>query len=192
MLNFQKIFAVKTANAEWQIGKQSTALSKMNTYNALANTYYSILLTKEAVTIYKGNLSLSDTIYSNAQNKYQKGIISEAELNLAEIKKLQAESTLQNAQSSLTQLYVQFQSQLNISDSINIKDKINSFLYNELSNTSIHPEVLLKEAEVKKQRTIIKQTKATRYPSFSLSYQNTRTWANEKFFNFSNTNDLPS
>ena len=192
VLNFQKLFAVKTADAEWQLGKQNTALYKMNTYNTLANTYYSILLTEEALTIYKENLSVADTIYANAQNKYQKGIISEADLNLAEIKKLQAESTLQNAQSNLAQLYVQFQSQLNISDAINIEDNINSFKYDIQSNTSNHPEVLLKEAEIKKQETIIKQTQALRYPSLSLSYQNTGTWATDDFFNFSNANQLPN
>jgi len=192
VLNFQKLFAVKTADAEWQLGKQNTALYKINTYNTLANTYYSILLTEEALTIYKENLSVADTIYANAQNKYQKGIISEADLNMAEIKKLQAESTLQNAQSNLAQLFVQFQSQINISDAINIQDDFDGFVYADLSNPSNHPEVLLKEAEIEKQETIIKQTKALRYPSLSLSYQNTKTWATEDFFNFSNANELPS
>lgn len=192
LLNFQKLFAVKSANAEWQLGKHNTALHKMNTYNTLANTYYSILLTEEALSIYKENLSVADTIYVNAQNKYQKGIISEADLNLAEIKKLQAESLLQNTQSNLAQLYVQFQSQLNISDPINIEDNINSLVYDNLSNISNHPEVLLKKAEIEKQETIIKQTKAFRYPSLILSYQNTITLANDDFFNFSDANELPN
>ena len=44
----------------------------------------------------------------------------------------------------------------------------------------------------KRQKTFIQQTKSLRYPSFSLSYQNTKTWATEDFFNFSNATDLPS
>lgn len=192
VLNFQKLFAVKTAEADWQKGKVSTALNKMNVYNALANTYYSILLTLEAIGIYKENLSVTQTIYTSAQNKYQKGIISEADLNLAEIKNLQTESRLQNAESNLNQFLVQLQSQLNITDSIRIDDNLSAFLVDENIVASTHPEVLLKGAEIQKQVNVIKQIKALRYPIFSLSYQNSRTWASQDFFNFSNVNELPS
>lgn len=191
-LNFQKIFAIQTAKAELHLSKQNTALLRLNTYNTLANTYYTIVLTEEAIGIYQGNLSIADTIYANAQNKYQKDIISLADLNLAEIKKLQAESTLQNAQSYLAQLYVQFQSQLNTPYAIQIDDQINSLAYDRLANPSDHPEVLVGEAEIEKQAAMVKQVKSSRYPSLLFSYQNTRTWANEEFFNFSNANVLPS
>lgn len=192
VLNFQKQFAVKTAEAEWQKSKVNTTLNKLNIYNALANTYYSILLTKEAIEIYKENFSATQSIYNSAQNKFEKGIISEGDLNLAEIKKIQSESNLQNAESNLNQLMVQFQSQLNINDTIEIDDQLNTFFVNELLVNSTHPEVLLKEAEIKKQETIINQNKALRFPMFSLSYQNARSWASQDFFNFSDVNNLSS
>jgi len=190
VLNFQKQFAVKTADAEWQKGKVNTALNKLNIYNVLANTYYSILLTKEAIEIYKENFSATQSIYNSAKNKYNKGIISEGDLNLAEIKKIQSESNLQNAESNLNQLMIQFQSQLNINDTIEIDDQLNTFIVNELLVNTTHPEVLLKEAEIKKQETIIKQTKAFQLPMFSLSYQNAKNWAGQEFFNFSDINNL--
>jgi outer membrane protein TolC len=190
VLNFQKQFAVKTAEAEWRKGKLNTALNKLNIYNVLANTYYSILLTKEAIEIYKENLSVTQSIYNSAQNKFNKGIISEGDLNLAEIKKIQSESILQNAESNLNQLMVQFQSQLNIKDAIEIDDQLDTFLIDESLISSTHPEVLLKEAEITKQESILKQTKALRLPMFSLSYQNARSWAGQEFFNFSDVNNL--
>ena len=192
VLNFQKLFALKTAEADWQKGKVSTSINKMNTYNTLANTYYSILLTQEAIRIYKENISATQTIYTSAQNKYQKGIISEADLNMAEIRKIKAESSLHNAANNLNQLFAQLQSQLNITDFIQIDDNLSTFLVDEKIIASTHPEVLLKEAEIQKQENIIKQAKALRYPVFSLSYQNSITWAGQQFFNFSNVNELPN
>jgi outer membrane protein TolC len=192
VINFQKLFAVKTAEADQEIGKRNTALYKMNTYNTVANSYYSILLTKEAISIYAQNLAIADTIFQNAKNKYQQGIISEADLNLAEIRKLQTESTLRNTQNSLEQLHVQLQSQLNITDSIHIVDSLKNFLYDFATPVSVHPEVLMKEAEIAKQEKIIAYNKALRYPSLSLNFQATRTWANEEFFKFSDAYELPN
>ncbi|WP_299556001.1 TolC family protein [Seonamhaeicola sp.] len=192
ILNFQKLFAVKTANAEWEQGKRNTALQKMNTYNTLANTYYSILLTQEAIAIYEENLSVATTIHTSAEGKYDKGVIGEAELNLSEIKKLQAENTLSITKSNLDQLYVQLQSQLNCTDSIRIEDTMDVFILEDESITTVHPEILVKKAEIEKQEQFLKQTKALRYPSLSLTYQNTKTWASDDFFNFSNSNELPN
>jgi outer membrane protein len=192
VLNFQKQFAVKTADAEWQKGKVNTSLNKLNLYNVLANTYYSILITKEALEIYKENLTVTQSIFISVQNKFNKDIISEGDFNLAEIKKIQAESNLQNADSNLKQLMVQLQSQLNIKDSIEIDDNLSTFMVDQSLVTPTHPEVLLKEAEIKKQESIIKQHKALRLPMFSLSYQNARSWAGQEFFNFSDVNNLSS
>ena len=192
ILNFQKLFAVKTAKAEWEQGKQNTAVQKMHIYNTLANTYYSILLTEEAIAIYEENLSVATTIYTSAKGKCDKGIISEAELNLSEIKQLQSENTLHITKSNLEQLYVQLQSQLNCSDSIQITDTMNAFRLEDEFISTVHPEVLAKQAEIKKQEELLKQTQALRYPSLSLSYQNVKTWATDDFFNFSNSSELPN
>ncbi len=192
ILNFQKLFAVKTAKRDWELGKQNTAVSKMNTYNSLANTYYSIVLTKDAIKIYEENLNVAKTIYTNTKNNYQKGLISEAELNSTEIKFIQTKSTLNTAKNNLGQFYLQLQSQLNSIENITISDNIQTF---ELINNNIdtpHPEILLKEAEIQKQTQLLKQTKALRYPTLSLSYQNNRTWATNDLLNFDNAQELPN
>jgi len=191
ILNFQKLFAIKTAEAEWQQGQLNTAVSKMNTYNSLANTYYSIVLTQQAMAIYKENVTAATAINTHATHKHTQGLISQANLNLANIKLMQSQNTLQTAQNSLDQLYVQLQSQLNINDAIQVTDSMAGIAQQDWYIDTTHPEVLLKEAELVKQESILKQTKAIRYPSISLTYQSNRTWATNDFFNFSNANELP-
>ncbi len=191
VLNFQKIFALQTANTATESSKIKTEINRFKTYNQLASTYYSILLTQESIRIYEENVDVSASIYEHAQEKYQQGIISEADLNRAKIQQRQNQRNLKNAKNNLEQFYLQFQSQLNTNEPITITDAPQNF---ELEHTAIqnrHPEVLLQEAEVLKYQSIVKQTKAIRYPSLSLVYQNNRNWATNDFMGFSNANELP-
>ena len=52
ILNFQKQFASQTADIVAEQSEINTQKNKYNTYNLLASTYYSILLTQEAIVIY--------------------------------------------------------------------------------------------------------------------------------------------
>ena len=166
-------------------------LNRFNTYNSIASTYYSILLTQESIGIYEENLEVSTSILELAKEKYQEGILSEAEVNQAEIKHVQNKRNLDAAQNNLQQFYLQLQSQLNTSQDIQILDKPASFALGDMSVHSQHPEVLLQELEVQKYESLLKQTKSLSYPSISLVYQNNRTWATNGFMDFSEANKLP-
>lgn len=191
ILNFQKLFAVKTADLALMESKITTEVNRYNVYNQLASTYYSILLTQEAIRIYEENLQVTSSIFENVNEKYQKGIISEAERNQAEIQKLQSQRTLTQAKNNLNQLFIQLQSQLNTNESIIVSDKPESFVMEDTTIQQTHPEVLLQEAAVKKYESVLKQTKALRLPSVSLVYQNNQNWATNDFMQFSDANKLP-
>ncbi len=191
VLNFQKIFAIQTASVETEKSKINTEVSRYNTYHSLASTYYSILLTQESIELYKENVEVAEAILALAEEKYQKGIISEAELNQAKINKLQNQRSLTSAKNNLNQFFIQLQSQLNTEQKIVISDDLKKFSVENTSIQSVHPEVRLQEMEVKKYQSLLKQNKALRYPSLSLVYQNNETWATNDFMNFSDANDLP-
>ena len=191
ILNFQKLFALKTAERDIQKSKANIEVNRFNTYNAIASTYYSILLTQESMQIYQENLSVSNSILESAKEKYQEGILSEVEVNQAEIKHRHNERNLNAAQNNLQQFYLQLQSQLNTSQVIQILDEPASFALADMTLQSQHPEILLQELEVQKYESLLKQKKSMLYPSVSLVYQNNRTWATNDFMDFSSANKLP-
>jgi outer membrane protein TolC len=191
VVNFQKIFAVEVSKLEFSKAKMNTEVQRFNLYNQLASSYYSILLTKESIKIYKENARVSETILKNAKAQFKKGIISEPEYNQALINNRQIQSQLKVNLSSLQQYYVQLQSQLHTQDSIKIDDNFENIDDSKLTDLKVHPQILLQEASLSSTQAQLKQTKALRYPSLSLVYQDTKTWATDQFFNFSDANQLP-
>ncbi len=191
VLNFQKIFASKTANIAFEQSEIDTERNRYNTYNQLASTYYSILLTQESIRIYNENVLSSTSIYNNAKEKYQEGIIDEAELNRSAIKKLQSQSSLNLAKKNLEQFYIQLQIQLNTKQIITISDTPEKFILADTSIRSIHPEVAWQEAEMEKYESVLKQTKASRSPTISMFYAYNQVYASNDFFNFSDAINLP-
>jgi len=191
VLNFQKIFAVEVSKLDVSKAKASTELNRFNLYNQLASMYYSIILTQESIEVYEKNEQASKAILENASNQFEKGIISKSEYNQAFINYKQVGSQLKASRSSLKQYIIQLQTQLDTQDSIVINDSFEVLDELSLNNTKTHPEILLQEANLLGVEAQLKQTKALRYPTLSLVYQETKTWATDEFFNFSDANDLP-
>lgn len=191
ILNFQKIFSVEISNSDLLKSQASTELNRFNLYNQLASTYYSIILTQEAIEIYKENVTASETILENALNQLKKGTISESEYNRALINNKQITTQLSSNKNALQQYYVQLQSHLHTETIISINDDFDSFNLSELSNFQTHPEILVLEADLMSVESQLKQTRALRYPTLSVFYQRGTTWATDDFFNFSDANDLP-
>ena len=191
VLNFQKLFAYQASKIGIEESKAHTEIQRFNTYNQLASTYYSILLTQESIKVYEENLKVGDSIYIHAQRKYQEGILSEAELNRADIKKRQNHRNLSQARNNLDQFYVQLQSQLNTDQPILIADAPENFVLKDIDIWTIHPEIIRQEKALAKYESLLKQTKAMRLPSISLVYQNNKSWATENFMGFAEANELP-
>ncbi|MDX2134543.1 MAG: TolC family protein [Saprospiraceae bacterium] len=190
VLNFQKIFTKQTASLATEESRLNTEVSRYNTYNSLASTYYSILLTQASIGIYEKNVEVSASILDLARTKYDDGLISEPEINLAEIKHLNNQRMLMQANDNLRQFYIQLQSQLNTRDTINILDAPESFVTASTTIETTHPEVLLQETEARKQESTLKQNKAMRIPSLSLVYQYNQSLATNDFWGFSDAIDL--
>lgn len=191
VLNFQKIFAVEVSKIDVTKAKASTELNRFNLYNQLASSYYSIILTQESIKVYEKNEQTSKTILENASYQFKKGTISKSQYNQALINYKQIGSQLKASRSSLKQYLIQLQTQLDTQNSIVINDRFEVLDELSLNSTQTHPEILLQEANLLGVEAQLKQTKALRYPTLSLVYQNTETWATDEFFNFSNANELP-
>jgi len=191
-LNFQKMFASRAAAMKLEESRAATDLNRFNAYNSLASTYYSILLSQEAVGIYEENRRISEAIFRSAEEKYRKGIYSEQQRNLAEIRKLQTERNLHTTKSQLKQFYLQLKGQLNTEQLISISDRPDKFVPDPLGLRYVHPMVLSEEAKLERMETLLRQQQSLRMPSLSLVYQNNRTWATDSFNDFENAFVLPN
>ncbi len=98
VLDFQKIFTLKTSELQSEAGEINTKLSRFNIYNQLASLYYSILLAQKALKIDEDNASVTKKMLNNASEKYKKGIISEADFNRVSIQNLQNEKNVKTAE----------------------------------------------------------------------------------------------
>lgn len=191
VLNFQKVFAAKTADLRVAESKVSTEVNRFNTYNQLASTYYAVLLTQEAIHIYEENTRVAATIFEHASEKYQKGMISEAERNGAEIKYLQTQRTLELSEDNLQQLLIQLQGYLNTNERITISDTPQGFNLTQTDIPTIHPEILWEEAKLETYESVLKQQKALRLPSINFYYQYNQNFATNDFMGFADANTLP-
>jgi outer membrane protein TolC len=191
ILNFQNIFAFQIAAKELKKSEINTDVTRYNSYNSLASAYYSIVLTQEAISIYKENAEISQTIYNSAEKKYQEGVVGEADLNMAKINTLQSQWNLEQAKHNLNENYIQLQKQLNTEKRIRIIDAPANFVSDSVSLLNEHPEVRLQKVEVQKYESLLKQKKALRIPAVSLIYQTNKSWATDDFMELDDANDLP-
>lgn len=192
VLDFQKIFAIKTSEFQSEAGKLNTEINRFNTYNQLASVYYSILLAQKSLEIDEKNANVTKRMLSNASEKYQKGIISESDLNRVSIQHLQNEKKIKTTESNLDQLYRQLQSILNLREEIQISDlgTDEDHIINP-DFPAVHPEILFQEKQIDISKSLLKQSEAMRYPTLGLVYQYNHNWATDHFMDFSNVNNLP-
>ncbi|MGC3979348.1 MAG: TolC family protein [Paludibacteraceae bacterium] len=192
ILNFQKIFAIQTANLKTNAGKLNTQKVKYETYNKLASVYYSILLINKSLSIYNENVKVTDSLRKNAQEKYQKGIISEEDMNKVLIRHLQNKKNLEYAQTNLQQLHCQFQMLLNTKKTLLVSGEIDEPLVLNTQINTTHPDVLWQQSQVKISESVVKQNKSLHTPSLSMQYQYNYNWATNEITNLSGANKLPS
>lgn len=192
VLNFQKIFASKTADRNIQAGKVNTEKTKYSTYNQLASTYYSILLTQKSIDIYTENVAVTKVLLESAREKYKSGIIGEEDLNRVSIQHIQNEKNLENVRSNLQQLYKQFQSQLNTNEGLSVSGNIESKIISNTEILNVSPEVSYQEAQVRISESKLQQSQSMHLPSLSFLYQYNYNWTTNHFMDFSTANKLPS
>lgn len=192
ILNFQKKFALQTAGLQTQNSKIAIEKSRFDAYNQLASVYYSILLTQKSIEIFSNDVKATQSLLENAKDKYQKGVISEGELNKTSIRHLQNEKNLESAQNNLKQFTVQLQSLLNTDSEIIVNDNAEKEILSSTQILSTNPDVLMQESQVKIAKSILNESRATHYPSFSIQYQYNYNWATDNLMKFNEANHLPS
>lgn len=192
VLDFQKIFAIKTSKLLSEAGKIDTEVNRFNTYNQLASLYYSISLAQKSIEIDKENLKVTEVMLDNALEKYKKGIISESDLNRVSIQNIQNKRKIEVTENNMVQLYRQMQSvlslreEIQISDTGSVEDSVSVFDFQ-----AVHPEVLFQEKQIDISKSLVKQNEALRYPSMGFVYQYNYNWVTDRLTDFSNANTLP-
>ncbi|PZP44271.1 MAG: hypothetical protein DI598_14725, partial [Pseudopedobacter saltans] len=194
-LDFQKMFASKTAALQVKADQSNTQRARYNTYNQLAYTYYSILMDKDALLIYQKNKTVSAEMLSNAKEKYSKGIISEADYNEAAMQNLKNERDVASTQQDIETLYRQLQTQLNLTETIVVSSEDSNRNNTQQTDSTFlwatHPEVAWQQTQVDLAHASLKESKALRLPSLSANYAYNYNWAMTGFVDFSNASHLP-
>lgn len=194
-LDFQKIFASKTAAIQLKADQSNTQRARFNTYNQLASIYYSILMDNDALLIYRKNLDLSRDMLANAQEKYQKGIIGEADYNLAAMQNLKNERDVTSTQQDLETLQRQLQTQLDLTETITVQAEDIPAIEIPMADTAflllVHPEIAWQQTQVDLANANLKEAKALRMPSLSANYAYNYNWAMTGFVDFGNASHLP-
>lgn len=195
LLDFQKMVAQKTASWQTATDRANAVVTRFNTYNQLASTYYSVLLSRYSLQLYEKNLATTAAMLASAEEKYKKGIISEQEHNQVAIEHLQNERNVATTRQNLEVYVKQLQIQLNSNDSIVIAtDSLETAQYAVPANPetwTLHPEVSVQKAAVERSKSSLKETKALHYPSLSVTYQYNYNWATNTFMDLSGANNLP-
>jgi outer membrane protein len=186
LLDFQKRLLVKAALSEMEASKLSTASNKWNTYMNLASVYYSILITSKSFEFYNENVKTANLLLTSATDKYKNGMISEDVLDRGKIQQINAEKDLHATESSLKKLLCQLQSYLGTDDLIVVNDRADKYIGTDadLYFSTLHPDVKYKESLLDYDKLQLKQSKASNYPSLSLSYQYQYHWTSDKFMNY--------
>jgi outer membrane protein TolC len=85
ILNLQNWFNLRVAKYTYEHSKSSYANTRKTIYQQLATNYYSYLLMKEAEKLSEQNVLITDSVYQNANNKFQTGTTNEISVNTAKI-----------------------------------------------------------------------------------------------------------
>jgi outer membrane protein TolC len=191
IVNVQRIFAYQTASLNVKESGAATRANRYTTSNALASTYYSILLTRESIRINRENVSTAESILAGAIERFDEGVITQAEVNRARIKRLQTQQTFRSTEYNYDQLTTQLQMQLNTTDTIAIDEIPGTLVLEDTTVSGVHPEVLLEQARAATRLSMLKQARAMLLPTLSVKYQNSRIWTSDSFMDQSDAHELP-
>ncbi|MDE1192565.1 MAG: TolC family protein [Arachidicoccus sp.] len=195
ILDFQKMFASKTAHLQNKSDLAQTQVTRYNTYNQLASDYYSIVMSQYALDIYRKDLITTQTMLASSNLQFQKGIISESDNNEVAIQNLKNQKNVNAAEQNLAQAYSQLQIDLNTTEPVHVENKdVRQNNSSNILDTSLwitHPDITLQEAQVALAQSALKENKALLYPSLSINYQYNYNWVMSKPVDFSSANKLP-
>ena len=194
VLDFQRKFATNVQKEQVKAQKSQENLVKFNTYNDLASLYYSIILLQEAEKINLKNVENTEIIEANAKNKYEQGLISEADKDRMEARHLKNVRDLEKTLQSKEILLRQLQQDLGMEEAITVSDSTNTIAQKELGESAtwgVHPSVVYQEDQTKIAEKRIEELKAVFLPKLSFAYQYNYSWTGDDFLNFNNLNHLP-
>lgn len=194
IVNFQKFFDVKTAGAAAKLSKAGINVAKQEVYEQLAQTYFSIILTKKYLAYNEENVAAADSINRIAIEKLKVGLFSDENVNRSSIQLSQAKQQLSNTKYTLLQLHNQLSGLLNIDGDVTVTDTISGITVMpsvELEAFLTNPKVLAEAAKLELEESKLRQVSAARYPVLTLGYQLNQSWATDDMFNLNNANNLP-
>ncbi|MDX2305384.1 MAG: TolC family protein [Microscillaceae bacterium] len=138
----------------------------------IAQLYYTCILSRELITISQKNLALADTLFINADSRFQKGLSDKLELNQTQIKQNQVRQKLLQNQELYTQNTedLKLLLGLGIEDSLQITETLPKTISEEIPSLSAESDkslqVLAKQIEMTDLE--IKSSKAASYPTLGL------------------------
>ena len=193
---FSQTFQVQLINpggwADYKLAKINEDLSEASGYRTrqilqenLADSYYAIVSLNKQLDSTRELLESADSVYTITQNKYGEGLVSQQDVNNAQVNKLNTENSLRQIEYLLLDSYLTLKTLCNISEDEEVVIEHAPHLKRE---TSDRPVVELNQLELKNQilnqdyaLQNYKKSKSLLFPSLSFFAGNSYQLNNNSF-----------
>jgi len=195
VINAQDWFNIKSARYNREIASLNISKTRRETYEQIANAYYSYLLLREIYRLSEENFVASDTTFSLAKHKFKEGLVSEIVQITAEINVEKARKAMEEAGQNESIVLNNLKMLLNFSslDSILLKEDFRAVTISGPTSPVFvpDPEVGLSSLQAEQARNNLRLAKASLVPTLSAVYQYTAQFSTNNAFDFVNATSLP-
>lgn len=183
LINFAGWANLKLANINIDITESNNQMSLKNLQENIANNYFNIVNLKAQIATSKENLKASDTLLAITQNKYNKGLIKQQDVNQVKVNHLNLEESVRQLSYLLDQYYISLKILIDLPENEEIIIDNQAAEFNQISpeinlNTVKLETVLLQE---KYKKVNLNAVKATFLPTVSLQFSNSNNLYNTTF-----------
>lgn len=195
VINTQDWFNIRAAKYNNEIASLNISKTRRDTYEQIANSYYSCLLLHEILSLSEQNFLSSDSTYRIARNKINEGVISEIALNSAAINleksKKSVDESIENESIAMNNLKILLNTKPG--DSIILREDFGNGSSPFTANTSFtpDPEVGLSNLQMELAKNNLLSAKALLAPTLAAVYQYTAQFSTNTAFDFINATSLP-
>jgi outer membrane protein TolC len=195
VINTQDWFNIRAAKYNSEIASLNISKTRRDTYEQIANSYYSCLLLREIFSLSEENFLSSDSTFRVARNKSDEGVINEIVLNSAAINLEKARKSVEEAgeNESIAMNNLKILLNMKPGDSIILKEDFGNGGSPFTANISFtpDPEVGLSNLQMEQARNNLQLAKALLAPTLSAVYQYTAQFSTNTAFDFVSATSLP-
>lgn len=120
LLNWTSLLESKTVAAQFSLQQANQSYYEQGLRQQTSQSYYAVVISQQAIGIWKQNLAVADSIKELTRKKFAEGIVDQLSLNQAEINVKNVKQQLDKAQLFCDQCYAELKTLLSVADSVSL------------------------------------------------------------------------